>query len=1334
MKKSLLALASVLAIVAGCAKENISGSIRTHSGIKQITATIEAQDATKAYLAEYKGKMKFHWLEEEAINVGAGEVFPGFVLVEGYDTPIGKFESDEDLPEADFWFACSPEDIVKNSVEDSLYVTIPSELTYDSEYGAATGGEIMVAKGIATEEGDKANFTFRNAVGYIKFQLQLKSGEAAEQIESIDVCAKDGCDLAGDAKIVFDGNKIDTVRFISSGNTTSSITVKFNEDVTVSDSEPFQIYIPIAPMKNGVTIAVSMKSGKAMTASSSTGVNIGQILELPVLRFDPLPVAKIGEEEYYSIDKAIEAANDLNEDVTVTLIRDCTAGKNCKVLSQYGVVTVDLNGYTLYSSGSRLFTVAKGNKDCVIVDNSEAKSGKMTNINPSDPAIKVMGFTTIKSGTICSANGRAIEVGGGTLIVEGGSVEGSYGIYCRKDADASVDSIVVKGDATINSTVYNALNFNAIGGEIIIRGGTIQSGKDKAGITLYDGSLKIYDGFIGANSYVVYAYRSSNNQVDIYGGFFHRDATTNSIVYGHLTTDSTRVWGGYYNNAPGQAYIPDGYSITSCDTTVRGISFKSTIAKAASVVATVSIGGGTPVEKATINEAFKTAMQADQDAVIKLIADCSSKDSMEVKNNKKLTVDFNGHTLSFSDRCIFKILGPDSDVTFKSSVDGGGIHQTSSGSGRFCFRQDTGKVTVESGKYQSNLGQYGFYATGGELNIKGGEFYADSTFLWCSKDNKVNISGGKFIKCESNYSDKKLLYVTTGGEANITGGSFSSFYLYSGNCSATISGIVCDSLKLGGGSSSNIIFNGGTINGKTEINGPATINGGTFNGKVEVASTVTIKDGTFTNETSNALYVIPGGDVTIDGGKFNGNTVYGTIRSCGSTVINDGVIVTAEGEGSNALYVGSDKNAGSMIVNGGKFTGYKTVAGCNGTLSISGGFFKSMQRAVLSKSACATEISGGYFNTPADSAIFTGSGAKGIAKGGWFTQPLADSLINPAFILDNTKSTEVEGVTYNYQVIENAGAPDVVSVNGTAFKSVDAAINAAETAIATGNVTFKVLGDCSTLTSLDISGTNTFTIDLNGHNLKTQVNSTVSTLNVTDNSADANGSFIAITNAHGFNITGGTMNFDKGKIEDIDTCAVCVKGETAVFNMTGGVIVSENPGSATGSDGVGAVAVLSGATFNFSDGMIDSPKANRGVWNKSGNFNMTGGTIIANTYPLYVYSAAISNISGGVMIQMNESSGNICHNGTSNESLKVNISGGYFYAKSGKSFTCYKPTSDGKVNKFNVTGGYFSMDVKAKASSNFAYPSGYELKKVDPKATQVVKGVTYEFGYQVTTK
>jgi len=1317
MKKSLLALATVLAIVAGCAKEKLGTSLRTHSGIKVITATIP--DQTKTYFNSEVYKL--FWNEDEQIKAGVGEEFVDFFLTSEPNQPKGIFESEIDLPESDYYFLISPSEVLKKSVDDSLFVTYPSVLTYDETSGNVLGGEIMAAKS------DGPNFTIHNAIGYIKFELAVTE---EDQITEIDISGKDGKSIAGDAKIVFDGTQIDTVRFLSGAE--NSVTVKFSKERTVTPSENFITYIPVAPMAKGVTITVVMKSGKAMSMSTTdeTSVNIGQILELPAITFAPVTVAKIGETEYYSIDQALRAAGDASEDVTISLIRDCVVGANCEVLNTNYVITLDLAGHTLYSAGSKFFTVAKDTKECVIMDSSEPSTGKITNTNPSNAALKTYGRTRLVSGTCYSPNNYGFYVVGGTLIVEGGTIDGGGdGLYVRRDSDNAVDSVVVYEGANILSSSAHAVVFNALNGQFIVRGGHFYS--QTACIYLYDGKMEIYDGDFGCKSNVIYANRSTSyaNDTDIYGGFFHKDTISDaSIVYGHSAIkDSTIVWGGYYSISPSTNYVADGYEISACDTTYKEVKYTATVIKSAEYVAELRLGSGAPILKATINEAFDAIKAQTEPATVTLLADCSMKDSIGLWAGNVATLDLNGHTLTTPGTKVFRVNETGAILTIKSSVEGGMMFESAGGSNSLIVRGG-GKCILESGIIKGNNNDAGHvYVQTNELGV--GEFIQNGGIIWTPDYNAVSCPSGKFVMNGGVIrTDKSGTYPirVTGGTAEFNGGSFVS---------------TSDEYKIYSSGSAVVTINGEFDNLATSGSGAYTITGGTYTGAYRSnATNLTINGGTFTNDAGQALAITAGGIATINGGTFTGTSEYGTIRSYGSTTINEGATVVSNGE-NFALYLGSDATSGQLVINGGTFTGYNTVRGQNGTLSITGGIFNSSKSAIYVKSTCAAEISGGYFNTPKiDSTIFYGSGSKGITKAGWFTYPLADSLINGAYTLDDSKTTVVSGVTYSYHVVENLSAPDIVSVNGTNYKTVDAAIEAAHTAMATGDVTFKILENCETLSSLSPDGDNNFTIDLNGKSFTAQVTSTVKTLNITDNSAEANGTFTGKSGLSAIWVKEGTINFDKGNIFGDKIPGVMIEGtkdNKVTFNMTGGNITSTDPCDDWATKNQGAVSVIDNAEFNLSGGfVVDTVGADgraincRHMGKKSDasfapTVNISDGTVIGYKYTLGGYYGSHYYVTGGNIVALVNAP---VYSGSGSTDQLYDITGGYFV-------TNY---SDGRVysgyleSMTKIKGGYYNVATpKLKPSSVSAKTItpevGYSIQEVSPAEVKVIDGVEYSF-------
>lgn len=1101
MKKSILALATLLAIAAGCAQEKLGSRIKIHSGIKEISATIA--DQTKTYLGNDGGVYKLFWFPEEPILVGAGNEFLTFTLTEGENTPKGKFGSASDLPVANAWYVVSPEMSDVSASNDTLFLTYPAHITYMTESGCAEGGEIMVAKSSST------NFTMHNAIGFIKFQLAVAEEETIEKIEISD---KNGADMVGPALIKFNGEKIDEIKFDSAA--ASTLTVDFTEQVTISTAEPFVTFIPVAPMPNGISITITMKSGKSMTMTSSTPVQIGHMIELPVIDFAPVQVAQVGENKYYSFKQAIEAADEIGTDATVKLIADCNVGADCEI-SSANDITLDLNGFTLKSVGDNYLSIGRDTKHVIIIDSSEGKTGTITNTNPTSTPFRVYGKTTMKGGNIVSGTNYGVYVQGGWFVMDGGTINsGSTGIYIKPKDDMAIDSVVIKGDSYIHTTSGTGVLINSKNSSLIFRGGEVQA--KGCGVYAYDGILKIYDGTFGSKTNVIYAHRSYDNQVDIYGGCFHKDSI-NAIVWGHTTTDSTRVVGGYYNATLAASYIPSGYSISSCDTIIGGRQYTVTIEKTAEIQATVSINGGTPVEKATINDAFNTAIASGQDALITLVADCAPTDSMVLLSPNKIVVDFNGKTLTCGNDKIFRIVGENSDITFKSSAEGGGINQTSSATGCMAIRQRGGKVTIESGTYGGTGTQYTFYTTGGEFHMNGGTAYADSNVIWVSRA-KFYMNGGKFIHRETSTKETvKQIYITTEGEGIFNGGEFESVYVYNSDTKATFIGGNYPTFTLGGGCKEVYIEDGTFQNIHFSPSGTITVKGGTFNDRsyMEGTGTLNIEGGTFTNTGGYAFYPTAG-TINIKNATFNGNSEYSTLRGIKCIInIGEGTVVNNSHSKGNAIYCGSEDYKCTMTVTGGTFNAPKGFYAADGSLSVSGGTFNgcSLRAGYVTKGNTSTEITGGYFNASADSAIFEGS-PTGILKGGWFNKVVTEAAIDPSYILDNSKSTVVEGVTYNYHVVENSSSPDIATVNGTAYKSIAAAIQATTKYSGSDNeVVIKLVSEEDTVTlntTADFTNVNGKPVkfDFNNHVLKGTVDSLIVTkgvLTLTDESAEKGG-------------------------------------------------------------------------------------------------------------------------------------------------------------------------------------------------------------------------------------
>ena len=130
-----------------------------------------------------------------------------------------------------------------------------------------------------------------------------------------------------------------------------------------------------------------------------------------------------GEVKYFaSIESAVEYANELDNAVTIKLLRD----KSFTTLDTYGEITLDLNGYTLEYTENRIYVFGK----FTLTDSSEAKTGK------------------ISSGDDISYIFQIID--GATLVIDGGSVFGL--IYTIHYSDRLATNTVIINDGRFIGT------------------------------------------------------------------------------------------------------------------------------------------------------------------------------------------------------------------------------------------------------------------------------------------------------------------------------------------------------------------------------------------------------------------------------------------------------------------------------------------------------------------------------------------------------------------------------------------------------------------------------------------------------------------------------------------------------------------------------------------------------------------------------------------------------------------------------------------------------------------------------------------------------------------
>lgn len=198
--------------------------------------------------------------------------------------------------------------------------------------------------------------------------------------------------------------------------------------------------------------------------------------------------ARIGENVYPTVAKAIAAANiyDANSDVTIVMLRDVT--ENIKINKS---LTLDLGGFTLSGDGKKTvvsisgkdkdmdvtvkngtvtgghatngggFDIQRGNikiENCIIEKNTAKAAGGGVNIGGS-ANVKITG-SEIRNNTVTGASGGAI------YLASGWAYDGYYNCVCEVvDTKLNGNSAVIGGAVGMGASLFHDGIDNAYGGK-----------------------------------------------------------------------------------------------------------------------------------------------------------------------------------------------------------------------------------------------------------------------------------------------------------------------------------------------------------------------------------------------------------------------------------------------------------------------------------------------------------------------------------------------------------------------------------------------------------------------------------------------------------------------------------------------------------------------------------------------------------------------------------------------------------------------------------------------------------------------------------------------------
>ena len=603
-------------------------------------------------------------------------------------------------------------------------------------------------------------------------------------------------------------------------------------------------------------------------------------------------VAKVGNDEYETLQAAVNAAT--TENSTVTLLKDVTED----ITIPTGVTAMlDLSGKKLTNkAGKHTITVENGGKLNI---SDSVGTGVVDNTSHGKAAIYNKGEVTLNGGTFerSAENGTysPYSDGGnswytianyGTMEINTGvTVEntGGYSSMIRNGGDVTADcNLTIEGGTfaggvnTVKNDSFGVLTIN--GGNFSNTAQYVIMNWNKAEITA--GTFQALD----TASAVLFtsAYGADDNTVGkltISGGEFKHASDTQEMIVDHYdesNSGAAAVTGGRFD-ADISKYIPSDY-VQSADGTVEKLGESNAVAK---------VGD-------TYYKTLADAVTAADNATVTLLKDVSA--NVTIPADKTITLNLNGMTLTnVDDHTILN----NGNLTITGT---GRVDNISHAKGAL---YNKGTVVINGGTFDRSQ----------ENGMNKGESGQNS---WYTIKNvgTMTINDGATVQ-------------TAGNNAAL--GKFSSLVsngYFNTNDYDTNKGLEQPILTIDGGT-----FRGGLNTIKNDDRARLTINGGTFSNYYQAVV------------QNHNIAEITGGTFTA---ASDANTETYGIYNCGCGAgIDLGTLTVSGGTFTGATYAVAEVSSQNAIVNisGGQFAGTKAAiiksSTSNATIAISGGTFSS---------------------------------------------------------------------------------------------------------------------------------------------------------------------------------------------------------------------------------------------------------------------------------------------------------------------------------------------------------------------------------------------------------
>ena len=525
-------------------------------------------------------------------------------------------------------------------------------------------------------------------------------------------------------------------------------------------------------------------------------------------------VAQVGFKAFNTLQAAIDAAQDGE---TVTLLADATedatiaAGKN---------ITLDLGGKTLTNANAGKATLTIAGDATATVKNGSVVGGT------SFYTIQNNGTATLEDVTATAGNnGSSMIDNWGTLTIESGSYSGGLNVV-KSEEDSTLTINGGKFELSYATSGYTGVVF-AYGNTTITGGEFIQS-LTTTGRWNYP--QVIATGVVEGHTAIT----------RVTGGHFVNKLSRESIFrgIGKGTSDNFEVSGGTFNKSISEGYCADGFIPTENADGTYGV-------KEGHYVAQI---GSKKYE--TLADAIRLATKGK---TIQLLTDAT--ENITIAENKRITLDLNGHTLNGgTGNAKAAILNKGTVTITDTSAEKTGIikrdDQGIEGETSYYVIDNNGTMVIDQANVVNNSGikgssliRNGGVDTVSSLTINGGTF-EQQNFIAVKNDSngELTINGGTLTSKQSvvqNWNKAQIL----GG--NLAGLIWTDSWTEAGTVGETVIGgdahfIGTIYMDVTGPNPSTLKIEGGSLDvtkwmvtdAAAKVNADIAVSGGTFTAAV----------------------------------------------------------------------------------------------------------------------------------------------------------------------------------------------------------------------------------------------------------------------------------------------------------------------------------------------------------------------------------------------------------------------------------------------------------------------------------------------------------------------